>query len=103
LSGISGQLQVEPGYAVVNTAGDTENLQAQLLGSPYKTNSSSVLYACFTVNMSSSSLPDTNGTYFTVFNDGSGITGDVECRLVATTNGVATLGNYRLGINNFNA
>jgi Big-like domain-containing protein len=99
LSGILGQLKAGSGVATVNTAGNTENLQAQLLGSPYKTNSGAVLYSSFTVNMSSSTLPTANGSYITAFNDASGNTADVEDCLVAATNGAAP-GYYRLGIAN---
>jgi len=42
--------------------------------------------------------PSQTGGYFTVFNDGT--PNDVECRLMAFTNGVAS-GHYRLGINNW--
>jgi hypothetical protein len=101
LSGINGQMQVGSGYALVDTADNTENVQAQLLGSPYKTNSAAVLYASFMVNMSPNKMPAANGSYFAIFNDGSGVTGDVEGRVVAATNGAA-LGNYRIGIDNFN-
>ena len=47
-------------------------------------------------------MPQGNGTYFTVLNDGSGTTGPYECRLIAATNGAAP-GMYRLGVNNFGA
>lgn len=102
LSGINGQLQVGGGVAIVDTADNTENLQAQLVGSPYRTNSSAVLYASFTVNMNPSKLPTASGSYFALFNNGSGSTGPYEGRVVAATNGAAP-GFYRLGINNFGA
>lgn len=98
LSGVTHQLQAGFGVATVSD-GNTENLQAQLLGSPYKTNSGAVLYTSFTVNMSPNTLPTGNGSYFTAFNDGSGNTADVEDCLVAATNGAAD-GFYRLGIAN---
>ena len=99
LSGILGQLKAGSGVATVDTADNTENLQAQLLGIPYKTNSGTILYSSFTVNMSSSQMPIVNGSYFTAFNDGSGNTADVEDCVVAATNGAAP-GYYRLGIAN---
>ena len=99
LSGIVKQMQAGSGVVTVNTLGNTENLQAQLLGSPYKTNSGTVLYSSFTVNMSPSGMPIVNGSYFTAFNDGSGNTANVEDCLVAATNGAAP-GYYRLGIAN---
>ena len=99
LSGINGQLKVGGGVATVDTSDNTENLQAQLTGSPYKTNSGAVLYTSFTVNMSPAQMPTVNGSYFTAFNDGSGVTANVEDCLVAATNGAAP-GFYRLGIAN---
>jgi hypothetical protein len=44
-------------------------------------------------------MPIVNGSYFSMFNDGSGNTADVEGCVVAATNGAAT-GFYRLGIAN---
>jgi len=102
LSGPFGQMGVGSGAAVVDTSANTENLQTPLLGGPYKTNSGATLHASYLVNMDSSKMPLVNGTYFALFNDGSGVTGPYECRLVAATNGAA-LGYYRLGIDNFDA
>jgi hypothetical protein len=104
LSGNFGQMQVGGGAVAVDTVDNTENLQTALLGAPYKTNSGGVLYASYIINMDPAldptKMPTLNGTYFTVFNDGSGVTGNYECRVVAATNGAAP-GFYRLGINNF--
>jgi hypothetical protein len=106
LSGVFGQMQAGGGVVVVDTVDNTENLQTPLLGAPYKTNSASVLYSSFIVNMDPTldptKMPTVNGTYFAVFNDGSGVTGNYECRVVAATNGAAP-GFYRIGINNFGA
>ena len=102
LSGIKGQMQVGSGVVTVDTLDNTENVQAQLLGAPYKTNSGAVLYSSFVVNMNPASMPLLNGTYFTTFNDGSGVVGDYECRVLAATNGAA-LGYYRIGVVNFGA
>ena len=102
LSGNFGQLQVGSGMAVVDTLDNRENLQAQLFGSPYNTNSGAILYSSFIINMDSTKMPLTNGSYFALFNDGSGVTGNYECRVVAATNGAAQ-GYYRIGINNFGA
>jgi hypothetical protein len=106
LSGTTGQLQAGSGVATVNTSGNTENLVAKLIGSPYATNSGTVLYASMTVNMSGSSMPAVNGSYFacfqngyTVAQNGSGATSYVEGLLVAATNDAAP-GYYRLGIAN---
>lgn len=98
-SGIFHQLQLGSGDTVVINDGNTENVQAPLIGAPYSTNSGAVLYASMTVNMSPSGLPTANGNYFVSFNDGSLNTAHVEGNLVATTNGAA-LGMYRLGIGN---
>jgi hypothetical protein len=106
LSGVFGQMQVGGGAVAVDTVDNTENLQTALLGAPYKTNSASVLYSSFIVNMDPAldptKMPTLNGTYFAVFNDGSGVTGNYECRIIAATNGAAP-GFYRIGINNFGA
>ena len=99
LSGINRQLVAGGGVATI-VGGNTENLQAQLLGSPYLTNSKAVLYTSFTVAMDPSQLPTTNGSSFIMLNDGSGNTADIEDCVVAATNGAAP-GDYRLGIANF--
>ncbi|HWD94184.1 MAG TPA: immunoglobulin domain-containing protein [Verrucomicrobiae bacterium] len=99
LSGVLGQMHVGNGAAVVDTFDNTENLQTALLGAPYRTNSPAVLYASYVINMDSSRMPRNNGTYFTMFNDGSGNTADVEGCVVAATNGAAP-GFFRLGIAN---
>lgn len=96
LSGIIGQLQVGDDVATVSD-GDTENLEAGLLGGSYKTNSGTVLYYSVVVNMNQ--LPTGDGSYIVMFNDGSGNTADVEDCLVTTTNDAAP-GDYRLGIAN---
>jgi hypothetical protein len=58
------------------------------------------LYASYIVNINDPTrLPNNNGTFFTTFNDGSGVTGFYECLVVIATNGAAP-GNYRLGIVN---
>ncbi|HLX71356.1 MAG TPA: cadherin-like domain-containing protein [Verrucomicrobiae bacterium] len=98
LSGVFGQLKLGSDVAVIND-GNTENVQAPLIGAPYGTNSATVLYASFTVNMNPSGLPLNNGNYFFSFNDGSGNTAHAEGNVVATTNGAAP-GMYRLGVGN---
>jgi hypothetical protein len=106
LSGTAGGLKVNSaptgGYALVDTFDFTENLQAQLLGAPYLTNNTKtpVLYSSFTVNMTPGNMPIASGASFVVFNDGSGVTGDYECRVIAATNGAAP-GYYRLYIDNW--
>jgi len=104
LSGTLGQMQVSPapvgGYVTVDTLDNTENLQASLFGAPYSTNGPSTLFASFIVNMTPGNIPVGNGSYFMVYNDGTGVTGNYECGVYAVTNGAAP-GNYRLGIENF--
>jgi hypothetical protein len=98
LSGINGQLQAGNGVATISS-GNTENLEAPLVGAPYRTNSGAVLYSSCTINVNV--LP-TASTYFLDFNDGTDVpanTGNVEDCLVVTTNGAAP-GYYRLGIAN---
>ena len=56
------------------------------------------MYASYIVNMDATRMPRANGSYFTVFNDGSANTANVEGCVVAATNGAAALGFYRLGI-----
>lgn len=99
LSGVTGQMQVNNGAAIVDTFANTENLQTALLGAPYRTNGPSVLYASYIINMDPTKMPRVNGSYFTMFNDGSGNTSDVGGCVVAATNGAAP-GFFRLGINN---
>lgn len=108
LSGPKGQMQFQNGAAIVDTADNTENVQAPLLGGVngptdrFTTNSGLTLYASFWVNMSPAQMPTGNGTYFLLFNNGNGSTGPYEGRVIAATNGAAN-GYYRLGVNNFGA
>jgi hypothetical protein len=99
LSGVLGQMKVGDGAATVDTFDNTENLQTALLGAPYRTNNPGNLYASYIINMDPSRMPRNNGTYFTMFNDGSGNTANVEGCVVAATNGAAP-GFFRLGIAN---
>jgi hypothetical protein len=100
LSGNFGQMQVNSGVVTVDTLDNTENLQTPLLNAPYQTNSGTVLYSSFIVNLNDPlRQPRANGTYFAAFNDGSGNTARVEGLVVVATNGTAP-GNYRLGIAN---
>jgi hypothetical protein len=104
LSGPIGQMQVGSGVVTVDTLNNSENVQAFLLKSPYLTNSAAVLYSSFIVNMNPTlnplNMPINDGTYFALFNDGSGVTGNYEGRVIAATNGAAP-GFYRLGISDF--
>jgi hypothetical protein len=83
------------GYVLDDTFDNTENLQAGLLNAPY--NNSTNLYSSFIVTMTPGNLPIVNGSYFLLYNDGTGATGDYEGGVYAVTNGAAT-GYYRLGI-----
>ncbi len=104
LSGFQHQMQVSSsasgGAVNVDTFNNTENVETSLLGAPYSTNATkaATLYYSFVLNLSQNTPPQANGTYITAFNDGSGITSDVEDLLVLGTNGVETAGDFRLGI-----
>jgi hypothetical protein len=103
LSGNLGQLQAGYGTATISS-GNTENLEAPLVGAPYGIHSGAVLYSSCTINVSSGSLP-TSSAYILDFNDGQDVpaaTGNVEDCLVVTTNGAAN-GHYRIGIANHTA
>jgi hypothetical protein len=100
LSGNAGQIQIAGGVATLNTLTETEALQAKLVGAPYATNTAAVLYASFIINVDPANLPRNNGTYFAVFNDGTGTTGNYTDRIMAATNGTTTPSTYRLGVNN---
>lgn len=102
-SHLSGNGGMQVGNDTVTISDEsTKNLQAQLLNGPYRTNSGTVLYSSFTVNIeSTANLPGNtgngNGSYIVMFNDGSGTTANVEDCLVVATNNAAP-GFYRLGI-----
>lgn len=90
----NGPVQVASGSITVN-GNNSEDVNAPLLGAPYMTNSSSILYSSFKVNFSV--LPTTAGQYFAHFKDDTtfGFMGRVWA---STLN--ATSGSYRLGIGN---
>jgi len=96
-----GENSAYPTAVTVDSADNTENMQAVLAGAPFNTNTATVLYAGFVVAMDPSKMPTASGSYFMAFNDGRGnaFTGDVEDCLVVATNGAAP-GSYRLGISN---
>ncbi len=105
LSGVFNQVQVSSspsgGSVTIDTAGNTENIQTSLLSGPYSTNAASKvtqLYYSFVVNLQNVfNMPNSNGTYVAMFNDGSGNTANVEDLFVVGTNGAAP-GLYRVGI-----
>lgn len=73
----------------------SQDANAPLIGAPYETNSSTVLYSSFKVNFSV--LPTSAGAYFAHFKDNS--TFGFYGRVWATTNGAAE-GKLRLSIGN---
>ncbi len=73
----------------------SQDANAPLIGAPYETNSSAVLYSSFKVNFSV--LPTSAGAYFAHFKDNS--TFGFYGRVWATTNGAAE-GKLRLSIGN---
>jgi hypothetical protein len=110
LSGILNNLKVDvspdTNSVLVDCVDNTENLQAPLVGGPYAATGTNVtvLYSSFIMNLNPNGavngMPTGNGSYFMVFNDGTGVTGDYECGVYAVTNGAAP-GNYRIGIENW--
>ena len=96
-SGTAGQLQVATGQAAVN-ANNSEDVNAPLIGQPYTTSSSSVLYSSFTANFSA--LPTDGGAYIAHFKDtNTGAATGFGARVWASTLNAAT-GDFRLGIGN---
>ncbi len=108
LSGILNNMKVDvspdTNSVLVDCVNNTENLQATLLGAAYSDTSATVLYSSFIINMNpdgtANGMPTGNGSYFMVYNDGTGVTGNYECGVYAVTNGAAP-GNYRVGIENW--
>lgn len=93
-SGTANHLQVGSGVATIDGVNNSEDVNALLIGQPYMTNSSAVLYASFVINYAT--LPDTTGAYFAHFKDNT--TFGFLARVWAITN--ATSGGYRVGIAN---
>ncbi len=94
-SGIAGQMQAGGGIVTVDGVDNTEDVNAQLIGQPYMTNSGAVLYSSFMVNLSE--LPLNNGTYFAHFKDNT-ISGFLARVFASTSN--AAPGSFRFGIGN---
>jgi len=93
-AGTPGQMQMVFSTALV-TASQSEDVIARLIGGPYETNGSTVLYASFEVNFSAppSVAPD-------IFAHFSGVdAGLLVGRVLASTTNAAP-GSYRLGIAN---
>ena len=93
-SGTAGQMQVGSGTVTV-TDGNTEDVNAPLINSPYNKTNASALYASFTLNFSA--LPTTTNVYFAHFKDNT--TAGFYGRIFTTTTGAAA-GSYRIGIGN---
>ena len=93
-SGVSGQMDVISGRLDMRVP-ETEDVNTLVPGQPYAATSSAVLYASFTVNLSS--LPSVAGQYFAHFK-GSG-TSNFRAKVFALTGG-AGAGQFRLGIAN---
>ncbi|MEO5804790.1 MAG: immunoglobulin domain-containing protein [Verrucomicrobiota bacterium] len=77
------------------TSARTEDINAQLLGAPYPTNSATFLYASFTVHFTA--LPTSGGSYFAHFNSTS-FRGVIWAKTSGAPNGF-----FRLGIGNTTA
>jgi len=93
-SGTAGQMQAGAGVVTV-TDGNSEDVNAPLIDSPYNKANASALYASFTLNFSA--LPTADNVYFAHFKDAT--TSGFYGRIYATTTGAAD-GSYRIGIGN---
>ena len=96
-SGTAGQMTVTNGALLVSHS-FTEDANAQLIGQPFGTNSSTVLYSRFNVKFTT--LPTTTGTYFANFKDATA--SGFAARVWASTANTNTAGTFRLGIGNAN-
>ncbi|MEI7732941.1 MAG: immunoglobulin domain-containing protein [Verrucomicrobiota bacterium] len=96
-SGAFGQVDVTSGKLNMTDA-KTEDINVRLIGAPYSTNSSTVLYSSFVVNFSI--LPTEGGAYLAHFkDDGTDASSGFGARVWASTIN-ATPGSFRLGIAN---
>jgi Lamin Tail Domain/Bacterial Ig domain/Immunoglobulin domain len=92
----NGELQVANGQITVDGINHAEDVNAPLIGAPYPTNGSAVLYARFSLNCTT--LPTAGGAYFAHFKDDT--TSDFYCRIWVSSNSPTT---YRVGIGNTGA
>ncbi|HZI32280.1 MAG TPA: hypothetical protein VFF11_08050, partial [Candidatus Binatia bacterium] len=92
-SGTAGQMQIGSGAATIDGVANSEDVNAQLIGGPYLTNSPAVLYASFVINYTKS--PDATGAYFAHFKDDT--TFGFLARVWAFSNSPTS---YRIGIAN---
>lgn len=95
---IFGEMQVSNHTLLVSQALD-EDASALLLGAPYSSNSTAVLYSKFTVTLTD--LPSTAGTYFAHFKNVSA--SGFHALVWSSTSGTNIGGTYRLGIGNSSA
>ena len=93
-SGTAGDMVVSGGELQVSRS-SSELCSVELMGGPYFTTSSDVLYSRFKIRFTS--LPTTAGNYFAFFQD-DGSTGRRARIWAATTNAAA--GKFRIGIGN---
>ena len=94
-SGTAGQMQVGAGLLTVDSFNNSEDVNAPLIGAPFPTNTSGVLYSSYTVNFST--LPSAVGAYISHFKDNTTF-GFLGRAWASTSNAVA--GSYRMGIGN---
>ena len=94
-SGTAGQMQVGAGVLTVDSVANSEDVNAPLIGGPFPTNTSGVLYASYTVNFST--LPTAVGAYISHFKDNTTF-GFLGRAWASASNAVA--GSYRMGIGN---
>ena len=97
-SGPAGQMTVTNGALSVSLSFD-EDVNALLVGQPFDTNSSTVLYSRFNVKFTA--LPTAIGAYFAHFKDATA--SGFAARVWASTANTNTAGTFRLGIGNANA
>jgi len=96
-SGPAGELAVT-NKALRVSRSFSEDACATLLGAPFATNGSAVLYSRFTVKFTD--LPTRTGNYFAHFKDAG--TAGHAARIWASTANTNTAGTFRLGIGNAN-
>jgi len=94
-AGTANQMQVKAGAVHVN-ASQSEDVMATLIGAPYPTNNSTVLYASF--NVTYTGLPTSAPDFFVHF-AASADSADLRGRVLASTRNAAP-GTYRLGVAN---
>lgn len=94
-SGTLGQMQVGNGILTVDSVDNSEDVNAPLIGGPFPTNTSGVLYSSYNVKFTT--LPNATGAYISHFKDNT--TFGFLCRPWSSISNAAT-GFYRMGIGN---